>query len=177
MRALAVTVLLVVLLLAVATIRDGAVQHAYAQELTWRQNEILVERAKTHRCTDELGRHRFRVQQRIITGGPAYRRWVLDLWRGRARLYCKALADYRARTVTGMWYEIAVCESGRRPPNWHINTGNGFYGGLQFLTSTWLAYGGGRYAPRADLATPVEQVAVASGMSLSHWPVCGRRFR
>jgi hypothetical protein len=82
-----------------------------------------------------------------------------------------------APAITGMWYEIAVCETGRRPPLWNINTGNGFYGGLQFLTSTWLSYGGGRYAPRADLATPSQQVAIASDMSLSHWPVCGRPYR
>ncbi|HTH05652.1 MAG TPA: transglycosylase family protein, partial [Ilumatobacteraceae bacterium] len=48
-----------------------------------------------------------------------------------------------------MWDQIAQCESGG---NWHINTGNGYYGGLQFLTSTWLAYGGGGFASRADLA-------------------------
>jgi hypothetical protein len=69
------------------------------------------------------------------------------------------------------WDAIAECESGG---NWHINTGNGYYGGLQFLTSTWLAYGGGKYAERADLASREEQIAVASGMSLSHWPYCGR---
>jgi hypothetical protein len=75
------------------------------------------------------------------------------------------------------WYSIAVCESGSDPPAWSINTGNGFYGGLQFLTSTWLAYGGGRYASRADLASPAQQVAIASGMALTHWPVCGAPYR
>jgi len=48
------------------------------------------------------------------------------------------------------WDAVAQCESGG---NWHINTGNGFYGGLQFDYSTWLSYGGGQYAERADLAT------------------------
>ena len=48
------------------------------------------------------------------------------------------------------WDRLAQCESGG---NWHINTGNGYYGGLQFDTSTWLSYGGAAYAPRADLAT------------------------
>jgi len=69
------------------------------------------------------------------------------------------------------WDAVAQCESGG---NWSINTGNGYYGGLQFLTSTWLAYGGGRYAPRADLATRSQQIAVASTMGTGHWPVCGR---
>ena len=66
------------------------------------------------------------------------------------------------------------CESGG---NWHINTGNGFYGGLQFDSGTWLANGGGAYAPRADLATREQQIAVANRLyaarGSSPWPVCG----
>jgi len=69
----------------------------------------------------------------------------------------------------GYWDNKANCESGG---NWSINTGNGYFGGLQFLTSTWLAYGGGQYAPRADLATKAQQIAVASTMGSSHWPNC-----
>lgn len=74
------------------------------------------------------------------------------------------------------WYAIAMCESslGTGSPQWHINTGNGYYGGLQFSYSTWQNYGGGRYAERADLATPDQQVAIASTMGLSHWPTCGK---
>ena len=69
------------------------------------------------------------------------------------------------------WDELARCESGGR---WNLNTGNGYYGGLQFSASTWQAAGGTKYAPRADLATPGEQIAIASTLSLSNWPVCGR---
>ncbi|HET8987595.1 MAG TPA: ubiquitin-like domain-containing protein [Humibacillus sp.] len=58
-----------------------------------------------------------------------------------------------------MWDSIAQCESGG---NWSINTGNGYYGGLQFLTSTWLSNGGGDFAPRADLASRAEQITVAN---------------
>jgi hypothetical protein len=72
------------------------------------------------------------------------------------------------------WDAVASCESGG---NWSINTGNGFYGGLQFDYGTWLAYGGGQYAPRADLATRDEQIAVATRLydarGSSPWPVCG----
>ncbi|MDT4920854.1 MAG: resuscitation-promoting factor RpfB [Pseudonocardiales bacterium] len=72
------------------------------------------------------------------------------------------------------WDALAQCESGG---NWHINTGNGFYGGVQFDYSTWLSNGGGAYAPRADLATREEQIAVASRLynarGSSPWPVCG----
>ena len=69
-----------------------------------------------------------------------------------------------------MWDRIAQCESGG---NWAINTGNGYYGGLQFLTSTWLANGGGQFAPRADLASRTQQIAVANRVyaagGLSAW--------
>ncbi|WP_250302010.1 transglycosylase family protein [Streptomyces sp. NBC_01387] len=56
------------------------------------------------------------------------------------------------------WDAVAQCESGG---NWSINTGNGYYGGLQFSASSWAAAGGTQYAPRADLATKDQQIAVA----------------
>jgi nucleoid-associated protein YgaU len=72
-----------------------------------------------------------------------------------------------------VWDRIAACESGG---NWHINTGNGYYGGLQFSSSTWLGYGGGAYASRADLATSEQQIAIAqkvqAGQGWGAWPVC-----
>jgi uncharacterized protein YabE (DUF348 family) len=72
------------------------------------------------------------------------------------------------------WDAVAACESGG---NWHINTGNGFYGGLQFDSGTWLANGGGAYASRADLASREQQIAVANTLyaarGSSPWPVCG----
>jgi LysM repeat protein len=71
-----------------------------------------------------------------------------------------------------IWDRIAACESGG---NWSINTGNGYYGGLQFTQQTWASAGGLQYAPRADLATREQQIAVASKLSLSNWPVCGYR--
>ncbi|HNQ05829.1 MAG TPA: transglycosylase family protein [Tetrasphaera sp.] len=58
-----------------------------------------------------------------------------------------------------MWDRIAQCESGG---NWHINTGNGYYGGLQFATASWLAMGGADFAPRADLASREQQITVAN---------------
>jgi hypothetical protein len=74
------------------------------------------------------------------------------------------------------WPAIAACESGG---NWAIDTGNGFYGGLQFTEQTWLGYGGGQYAPSANLATEALQIAVAekvlAGQGIGAWPVCGAR--
>ena len=72
-----------------------------------------------------------------------------------------------------VWAKVAACES---TGNWQINTGNGYYGGLQFTQSTWEAYGGARYAPRADLATKDQQIAVAEkvlkGQGPGAWPAC-----
>ncbi|NUU22911.1 MAG: peptidoglycan DD-metalloendopeptidase family protein [Streptomycetaceae bacterium] len=71
------------------------------------------------------------------------------------------------------WDKVAQCES---TGNWAINTGNGFYGGLQFTSSTWQAFGGGQYASRADLATKDQQIAIAEKVLASQgpgaWPVC-----
>lgn len=74
------------------------------------------------------------------------------------------------------WDAVAACESSG---NWHINTGNGYYGGLQFTQSTWAAHGGTRYAARADLATREQQILVAEKVLASQgpgaWPVCSAR--
>src|SRR4051812_43794236 len=74
------------------------------------------------------------------------------------------------------WDKVAACESS---DNWDINTGNGYYGGLQFTQSTWEAFGGTRYAPRADLATKDQQIAIAEkvldGQGPGAWPVCSKR--
>ncbi|MFD0721900.1 LysM peptidoglycan-binding domain-containing protein [Streptomyces globosus] len=72
---------------------------------------------------------------------------------------------------------MADCESSGR---WAVDTGNGFYGGLQFRQSTWEAYGGLAHAPRADLATREQQIAVAEEVLAEQgweaWPVCARRY-
>jgi resuscitation-promoting factor RpfA len=72
-----------------------------------------------------------------------------------------------------VWDRVAHCESSN---NWHINTGNGFYGGVQFSYTTWLGFGGAKYAPRADLASRAEQIEVARRVLASQgpgaWPVC-----
>ncbi len=73
------------------------------------------------------------------------------------------------------WDAIAACESSG---NWAINTGNGYFGGLQFDQNTWERNGGLRYAERADLATREEQIAIAevtrARQGWGAWPVCGR---
>lgn len=74
-----------------------------------------------------------------------------------------------------VWDRLAQCEANG---NWHINTGNGYSGGLQFHPNTWLANGGGQYASQAYLASREQQIAVAenllaaSGGRFSPWPGC-----
>ncbi|MET9397668.1 transglycosylase family protein [Kitasatospora sp. NPDC002965] len=71
------------------------------------------------------------------------------------------------------WDKVAQCES---TGNWSINTGNGFYGGLQFTSSTWTEFGGTSFAARADLATKDQQIAIAEKVLAVQgpgaWPVC-----
>ncbi|WP_043681231.1 LysM peptidoglycan-binding domain-containing protein [Streptomyces xylophagus] len=78
-----------------------------------------------------------------------------------------------AAADSGVWDRIARCESGG---NWHINTGNGYYGGLQFSAGTWRAYGGSAYAATADQASRSAQIAVATKVQHAQgwgaWPVC-----
>ncbi|MFE9632241.1 transglycosylase family protein [Streptomyces sp. NPDC006463] len=72
------------------------------------------------------------------------------------------------------WDRVAQCESGG---NWAINTGNGYYGGLQFSSSTWAAYGGKSYAAQANQASKSQQIAIAEkvlkGQGKGAWPSCG----
>lgn len=69
--------------------------------------------------------------------------------------------------IRGNWPAIAQRESAG---NWQANTGNGYYGGLQFLPSSWEQAGGLQYAPRADLATPAQQMSVADTLLAQQGP-------
>jgi len=78
---------------------------------------------------------------------------------------------------TSAWDRIAECESGG---NWSINSGNGYYGGLQFDHGTWAAYGGTAYANNANGASKAQQIAIAEKVKADRggygaWPVCGKR--
>ncbi|MET9698299.1 transglycosylase family protein [Streptomyces sp. NPDC006529] len=83
-------------------------------------------------------------------------------------------AGAASAATTSQWDAVAACESGG---NWSINTGNGYYGGVQFSSSTWAAYGGKAYAPQANQATKSQQIAIAEkvlkGQGKGAWPSCG----
>ncbi|MBH5336605.1 transglycosylase family protein [Streptomyces pactum] len=82
-----------------------------------------------------------------------------------------ASAAHAADTHT--WDRVAECESGGM---WSANSGNGFYGGLQLTLDMWKTYGGTAYAPRPDLASRSQQIAVAETMLRDRgpqgWPAC-----
>ncbi|WP_405657358.1 transglycosylase family protein [Streptomyces sp. RK9] len=84
-----------------------------------------------------------------------------------------AAGTANAATVD-QWDRVAQCESGG---NWSINTGNGYYGGVQFSASTWAAYGGTKYAATADKASKAQQIEIAekvlAGQGKGAWPSCG----
>jgi hypothetical protein len=96
---------------------------------------------------------------------------------GAAAIGIGALAA-PASAATHDWTGVAQCESGG---NWSTNTGNGFFGGLQFTPSTWMANGGGAFASRPDLASSAEQIAVAEKVlqtqGVGAWPTCGRHLQ
>ncbi|AXK45809.1 resuscitation-promoting factor [Brachybacterium saurashtrense] len=82
-------------------------------------------------------------------------------------------AEAPAAPSGSVWDRLAQCESGG---NWSINTGNGFYGGLQFTHSTWQAFGGGKYANNAHQASRSAQIEIAkkvqAGQGWGAWPSC-----
>ncbi|MDV5144679.1 transglycosylase family protein [Streptomyces sp. SBC-4] len=88
-----------------------------------------------------------------------------------------AVPGYACAADQWPWGCVAECESSGR---WHINTGNGFYGGLQFWQPTWVEHGGTKYAPRADLATRPQQITIAEEVLRTQgwgaWPVCSKRY-
>jgi len=81
-----------------------------------------------------------------------------------------------AEAAVGVWDRVAACESGG---NWAINTGNGYFGGLQFSQTTWRGFGGLRYAPAASRASKAGQIAIAQRVltvqGSGAWPVCSRK--
>jgi hypothetical protein len=91
--------------------------------------------------------------------------------RGRIIAYVTAISSIPNEA---RWDRVAACESGG---NWSINTGNGYYGGLQFSLGTWQAYGGSGYPHQNSKRAQVivaERVRTQSG--LHHWPHCGPRW-
>ena len=104
-------------------------------------------------------------------------------------LISSALAAFAAMTAvtvagtpahaasTHTWQRLANCESSGR---WHINTGNGYYGGLQISAGTWRGYGGRHFASLPHHATKHEQIKIAERIKRHQgwgaWPSCSRKI-
>ena len=86
-----------------------------------------------------------------------------------------ALAGTAQAATEAAWNRVAECESSG---DWGIDTGNGYYGGLQFSDQTWDSFGGERYAPTADQASREQQIAVAerglAEQGWGAWPTCSQ---
>jgi hypothetical protein len=108
----------------------------------------------------------------------ARRRAAIVAAEDRARRLRAQQAAQEIRFSNGHdWDAVCDCEASG---NWHINTGNDYYGGLQMDATFWKKYGGLAFAERADLATRQEQIIVAErGLKVQGpgaWPHCGRRL-
>ncbi len=117
-------------------------------------------------------RHRFRVPKR-----PWRKATVAVAAVAAVTAPISAMNSSADAATDRTWNRLAECESGG---NWHINTGNGYYGGVQFSSGTWLGYGGGTFAKRADLASRDEQIAIAEKVLKAQgwgaWPACSARL-
>ncbi|MFE6055640.1 transglycosylase family protein [Kitasatospora sp. NPDC056446] len=120
-------------------------------------------RNETAAATTSTATKRNRVRMAVVAGAAVAALPVAGL----------VTATSASAASVSTWDAVAQCESGG---NWAINTGNGFYGGLQFTSSTWAAFGGTAYAGQANQATKAQQIAVAEKVLASQgpgaWPVC-----
>ena len=125
----------------------------------------------TYRVTlangQETARHQIATQQ-ITPPRPA---------RVRVGGAERSVANYAAGNGS-VWDRLARCESGG---NWAANSGNGYYGGLQFDKSTWSAHGGNKYAAYPNQASREEQIEIAKRVRESRgnyraWPTCSARI-
>jgi LysM repeat protein len=118
------------------------------------------------------GRHR---RPRTPLVSRQFSRVSLALTAGGAGIAAPMIAAGSANAASvPVWEKVAECESSG---NWSADTGNGYYGGLQFSQSSWESVGGTEYAPRADLATKEEQIAAGEKLLAAQgpgaWPTCG----
>src|SRR6185312_6546446 len=120
-----------------------------------------------------MARYRGRHRAPSTTGRTIARTALAGAVAGAPLLAAAPAANAAPDSV---WDRVAQCESSG---NWNINTGNGFFGGLQFTSSTWRAFGGAQFAGSANQASREQQIIVAervlAGQGWGAWPVCSRK--
>jgi murein DD-endopeptidase MepM/ murein hydrolase activator NlpD len=140
---------------------SGLSPHSFRLTLRTPSPKVKVKPKAIHALT--------RVQP-VFAKGRAARAWA----KTAALLDLGIAAPAQRPTV---WDRLAQCEAGG---NWQTNTGNGFYGGLQFLESTWLRYGGGKFAHWPYQATRVQQIIIArrtlAAETWAAWPACSLKL-
>lgn len=111
--------------------------------------------------------------KRQVVGASRHLPTVKERSRPRPRATPFRASRYLSRPAASIWQRLAQCESGGR---WNANTGNGFFGGTQTAQSTWVSFGGLRFAPRADLASKTQQITVNERIlavqGWAAWPAC-----
>jgi len=153
---------------------ESAAQDRITQIKSSLRRDVVTNRKVAWRWQEKAGIERSRTRLLERHGSIDYLHHLVHMWWRRAyramRIHHQRSMIHRSWSSGVNWDAIAACESGN---NWSTNTGNGYYGGLQFDAGTWAEAGGLRYADRADHATREQQIAAASQLPLSRWPVCG----
>ena len=168
------TVVVLTALNLLAATHDRNIANA-SLRLSWRQAEIIKVRHNVHACQHRLGLHRSRVAHRVVAGGPAYRAWVLRLWRDRLGI-CRALERKMSDPVQAIlavfgrygWQavNVAKCETGG---TFNVYARNGQYVGLFQVSDHWRrTVPGFGFTPLAQ-ARHAYRVFRATGYSWSHW--------
>jgi len=147
-------------------------------------SSLLEGKVRVKRAGDE-GAKRVTYQVKTVNGEVAKRTTLKSKWLDRPNPQIEIHGTKQPPTPTSspapdyssgstVWDSLADCESGG---DWAINTGNGYYGGLQFNYETWHAYGGGAYADYPNEASREEQIAIAEKVRDANggygaWPAC-----
>ena len=129
----------------------------------------LVVRSKAGQPAWKIEQNQFkniRHAQWVARNGKNYSR----VWHRRAVKWIRASHDRMMLKFIAPWMQTYNCEHGKG--GWYSNTGNGFYGGLQFSDDTWKRLGGRKFAHNAHLATPIQQVTLAWEHGGDGWPNC-----
>ncbi len=125
--------------------------------------------------TYKLVRHNGEIVKRTKIKSKLLKKPVTEVILVGTKTVNRSSGSSSSSTPSGsVWDKLAQCESGG---NWSINTGNGYYGGLQFSLSTWRAYGGSGYPHQASRE---EQIAIAKKLQAAagwgSWPACSSKL-
>jgi hypothetical protein len=150
----------------------SVVPPAHASAAAWHRLQVRHAVTRTHLAQDAMGMRRTPFLGRLGRYGDPYIVWLRDhRWRPRARRAEATLARWRLlHPYSSAWLAAALCVHGKEG-SWTANTGNGYFGGMQFDMASWYGWPvyGERFASRPDLATPAEQLLA----SYRYWKVSG----